>query len=179
MHGVTVRRAHLRPALRTRHPALQESKYTVKEWDGGTRRRECEGHRFRDAPSLRCQPGSPSSRHLPRFTGGQRHPLSQRACPPKSGLLLRGLAAKDAGIVRGITEMNLIGSGRNTRPRKNYSAAPSGYWSARRSSFASDSTVVPERFQAPSVSKRRSPIRRPQGAMTRPIARKSLRSTCS
>jgi hypothetical protein len=25
------------------------------------------GHRFRDAPNSRRQPGSPSSRHLPRF----------------------------------------------------------------------------------------------------------------
>ncbi len=58
-------------------------------------------------------------------------------------------------------------------------AAPSGYCSARRSSFASESTVVPLRFQAPSVSKRRSPMRRPHGAMTRPMARKSVRSACS
>jgi hypothetical protein len=50
-------------------------------------------------------------------------------------------------------------------------AAPSGYCSASRSSFARISTVVPERFHAPSVSNLRSPMRRPHGAMTRPIAR--------
>ena len=52
-----------------------------------------------------------------------------------------------------------------------YTPAPSGYSSANLSSLASVSTVVPLRFQAPSVSNRRSPIRRPHGAMTRPIAR--------
>src|SRR5262245_18312359 len=60
-----------------------------------------------------------------------------------------------------------------------YTAAPSGYWSASFSSLVNESTVVPPRFQAPSVSKRRSPIRRPHGAITRPIARKSARSACS
>ena len=56
---------------------------------------------------------------------------------------------------------------------------PLGILSASRSSFASESTVVPLRFQAPSVSNRRSPMRRPHGAMTRPMARKSARSACS
>ncbi len=60
-----------------------------------------------------------------------------------------------------------------------HTAAPSGYCSANRSSFASRSTVVPDRFHAPSVSNRKSPILRPHGAMTRPIARKSVRSACS
>src|SRR5262245_36587935 len=36
-------------------------------------------------------------------------------------------------------------------------AAPSGYCSASRSSLANESTVVPVRFHAPSVSKRKSP----------------------
>ena len=44
---------------------------------------------------------------------------------------------------------------------------------------ASESTVVPARFQAPSVSNRKSPMRRPHGAMTRPMALKSPRSACS
>ena len=56
--------------------------------------------------------------------------------------------------------------------------APSGYCNASLSSFASASTVVPD-FQAPCVSKRRSPMRRPHGEITRPIARKSVRSACS
>ena len=60
-----------------------------------------------------------------------------------------------------------------------YTAVPSGYCSANRSSLASESTVVPARFQAPSVSNRRSPMRRPHGAMTRPMALKSVRSACS
>ena len=69
-------------------------------------------------------------------------------------------------------------TGAPVRPSRQ-TAAPSGYCNANRSSFASESTVVPDRFQAPSVSNRRSPIRRPQGAITRPIARKSVRSACS
>ena len=40
------------------------------------------------------------------------------------------------------------------------------------------STVV-SLLHAPSVSNRRSPMRRPHGAMTRPMARKSVRSACS
>ena len=65
------------------------------------------------------------------------------------------------------------------RPGGRQTPAPSGYSSASLSSRASVSTVVPARFQAPSVSKRRSPMRRPHGAMTRPIARKSLLSAWS
>jgi hypothetical protein len=60
---------------------------------------------------------------------------------------------------------------RSSYTRDRYTPAPSGYSSASLSSLASVSTVVPLRFQAPSVSNRRSPMRRPQGAMTRPIAR--------
>src|SRR5262249_18774430 len=63
--------------------------------------------------------------------------------------------------------------------RSRQTAAPSGYCNASFSSLVNDSTVVPPRFHAPSVSKRKSPIRRPHGAMTRPIARKSPRSACS
>ena len=58
-----------------------------------------------------------------------------------------------------------------TQCGSNYTPAPSGYSSASFSSRASVSTVVPLRFQAPSVSNRKSPILRPHGAMTRPIAR--------
>jgi hypothetical protein len=52
-----------------------------------------------------------------------------------------------------------------------YTPAPSGYSNASLSSRASVSTVVPLLFQAPSVSNLKSPIRRPHGAITRPIAR--------
>jgi len=60
---------------------------------------------------------------------------------------------------------------RSSYIRERYTPAPSGYSSASLSSLANVSTVVPLRFQAPSVSKRKSPIRRPHGAMTRPMAR--------
>ena len=61
--------------------------------------------------------------------------------------------------------------GRSFYTRDRYTPAPSGYSNASLSSLANVSTVVPLRFQAPSVSNRKSPMRRPHGAMTRPIAR--------
>ncbi len=124
-----------------------------------------EGHRVSDAPNLRRRPGSPSSRHLPRFQVDDA-PIPIASCGPSKMLGIRDLAP-EISIRDGITK----------RPR--HIAAPSGYCSASRSSLASDSTVVPLRFHCPSVSKRRSPMRRPQGEMTRPIARKSPRSACS
>src|SRR3954466_5774708 len=87
---------------------------------------------------------------------------------------------RQGAVNAGGSQVGGLGRGVFGRPDRNsYTPAPSGYSKASLSSRAKVSAVVPARFQAPSLSNRKSPIRRPHGAITRPIARKSVRSACS
>src|SRR4051812_7564147 len=87
---------------------------------------------------------------------------------------------RQGAVNAGGSQVGGLGRGVFGRPDRNsYTPAPSGYSNASLSSRANVSAVVPARFQAPSLSNRKSPMRRPHGAITRPMARKSVRSACS
>src|SRR5262245_61735688 len=110
--------------------------------------------------------GNHSARPLPySWAVGLWFTAGRRKCWGEPGRL------PGRGRLRAPHPVLLLAATRSSYTSDRYTPAPSGYSSASLSSLASVSTVVPLRFQAPSVSNRKSPMRRPQGAMTRPIAR--------
>src|SRR5688572_20312525 len=63
------------------------------------------GHRVSDAPDLRRRPGSPSSRHLPRFQVDDAPIPIASAGPAKMLRISRIRSPNDLGTVMEITEM--------------------------------------------------------------------------